>query len=392
MAKFKSIKYIYADIKFTIKDQFGYLYLDFYLPDGRRSRGSTRLKVTDENLKVLKKTIIPDIVLGLGKEAPQIDVAKEWTLDDFASEYFELQKTQIRAHTLHKNILNYNKHISPYFGYKLINTLTPMQFEKWQNKLLLNYKYLTVQRYRSILYSILEKAYKNDIIVKNPLVKVNAPKMQQKALLEQEESQDPFTQDEINTIMSHATGYMANFIKIMLSTGMRPGEIIALKWSDIDFNRKIISVTKTRLRSPRKNEVAIDGPVKTNAGKRSIDLFPATEQAFLKQKELTGWQEYIFINPSKRPFYNHDGIGVNFKNLLLKSGVKVRVMYNLRHTFASQLISNGADIVYVSKTLGHKDVSITLKIYTKFIKEEDTVRLEKMKIIDKFMVKFENDD
>ena len=78
--------------------------------------------------------------------------------------------------------------------------------------------------------------------------------------------------------------------------------------------------------------------------------------------------------------------------LILKSGVKVRVMYNLRHTFASQLISNGADIVYISKTLGYKDVSITLKIYTKFIKEEDAVRLEKMKKIDKFMVKFENDD
>lgn len=388
----KTIKYVYADIRFTIKEQFGHWYLDFYLPDGSRSRGSTKLKSTEENLKLLKKTIIPDIILGLGKEPPQIDEPKEWTLDDFAKEFFELQKTQIRPHTLHKNILNYNKHISPYFGYKLINTLTPMEFEKWQNKLLLKYKHLTVQRYRSIIFSILEKAYKNDIIMKNPLEKVNAPKMQQNALLEQEESQDPFTQDEINSIMSHASGYMANFIKLMLSTGMRPGEIIALKWSDIDFERKLISVTKTRLRSPKKNVLTVDGPVKTNAGKRTIDLFPAAEQALMMQKELTSWQEYIFLNPSKRPFYNHDVLGVNFKNILVKSGVKVRVMYNLRHTFASQLISNGADIVYVSRMLGHKDVSITLKIYTKFIKEEDAVRLEKMKIIDKFMVKFNNDD
>lgn len=387
----QSIKYIYADIKFTIKEQCGHWYLDFYLPDGTRSRGTTKLKATEANLQVIKKTIIPDIILGLGKEPPIIEEPKEWVLDAFAKEFFELQTTQIRSHTLHNNILHYNKHILPYFGYKLLNAITPFDLEKWQNKLLLTYKYLTVQRYRSILYSMFEKAYINDIITKNPLEKVNAPKRLQNAFQE-EESQDPFTQDEINLIMSYATGYMANFIKIMLSTGMRPGEIIALKWSDIDFNRKIISVTKTRLRSPKKNKVVIDGPVKTNAGKRGIDLFPTTEQAFIKQKELTGWQEYIFLNPSKRPFYNHDVIGVNFKNLLLKSGVKVRVMYNLRHTFASQLISNGADIVYVSKTLGHKDVSITLKIYTKFIKEEDAVRLEKMTKIDKFMVKFENDD
>lgn len=386
----QSIKYIYADIKFTIKDQFGYLYLDFYLPDGSRSRGSTRLKATDENLRILKKTIIPDIILGLGQAIPKIDEPKEWSLDNFAKEFFELQITQIRPHTLHNNILHYNKQISPYFGCKLINTITPLELEKWQNKLLSSYKHLTVQRYRSILYSMFEKAFINDIIPRNPLEKVTAPKMLPNAM-EEEESQDPFTQDEINTIMSHATGYMANFIKIMLSTGMRPGELVALTWTDIDFSRKIISVNKTRLRSPRSKAV-VDGPVKTNAGKRSIDLFPATEKAFLEQQELTGWQKYIFLNPSNRPFYNHDVIGVNFRNILKRSSIKERVLYNLRHTFASQLISNGADIVYVSKTLGHKDVSITLKIYTKFIKEEDAVRLEKMKKIDKFMVKFENDD
>ena len=190
--------------------------------------------------------------------------------------------------------------------------------------------------------------------------------------------------------MSHATGYMTNFIQFMLSTGMRPGEILALKWQDIDFERKLISVSKTRLRSPKKNGTVIDGPVKTNAGRRQIDLFPSAENALNEQKKLTGSYAYIFLNSSQRPFYNHDIIGVNFKNILQRSGVKERVLYNLRHTFASQLISNGADIVYVSKMLGHKDVSITLKIYTKFIKEGDAVRLVKMQKIDKFMVKFDN--
>ena len=53
-------------------------------------------------------------------------------------------------------------------------------------------------------------------------------------------------------------------------------------------------------------------------------------------------------------------------------------MYNLRHTFASQLISNGADIVWVSKMLGHKDVNITLSTYTKNIKENDDIRFKKI--------------
>ena len=66
------------------------------------------------------------------------------------------------------------------------------------------------------------------------------------------------------------------------------------------------------------------------------------------------------------------------------------VIHTLRHTFASQLISKGADITWVSKMLGHKDITITLKVYTKFIKEDDDVRLEKIVQMDKFMIKLEN--
>lgn len=58
--------------------------------------------------------------------------------------------------------------------------------------------------------------------------------------------------------------------------------------------------------------------------------------------------------------------------------MKERPLYNLRHIFASQMISQGVDIVWVSKTLGHKDVSITLSTYTKFIKEDEATRFQKL--------------
>jgi integrase len=66
-------------------------------------------------------------------------------------------------------------------------------------------------------------------------------------------------------------------------------------------------------------------------------------------------------------------------------------LYNIRHTFASQLISKGADIVWVSKMLGHKDVSITLKIYTKFIEENDEVRLKKIEKMGTVMGTLDNE-
>lgn len=78
-------------------------------------------------------------------------------------------------------------------------------------------------------------------------------------------------------------------------------------------------------------------------------------------------------------------IGVNFDKILRKSGVEDRVLYNLRHTFASQMISKGADILWISKMLGHKDTSITLKIYARFIKEDDDIRFKKIEKMDTIM-------
>ena len=383
----KSIKYIFGDLKFTIKEEFGNWHLDFYSPVDGRHRGSTKLKATQENLKIIKKKVIPDIFVGLGKEP--IEVIKEskvWTLQGFADEFFELQTTQIREHTLHRNIMHYNNHIAPYFGSRELASLTPIELEKWQNQLLQKYKHLTVQKFRSILFSIFDKALHNELIPKNPLEKVTAPKVQNDANVEEI---NPFTEKELNCIMENVNGYMKNFIKFMASTGIRPGEIVALKWTDIDFIKKTICVKKTRIRS-KKNERVKDGKTKTEASDRNVDMLNIAEQALLSQKLLTAGSEYVFLNKSGNPFYTHDIIGVNFQNILKKSGVPARPLYNLRHTFASQMISKGADIVWVSKTLGHKNVSITLTVYTKFIKEEDDIRFKKIVEMDKFMVKFDN--
>ena len=114
-----------------------------------------------------------------------IEESKVWTLQGFADEFFELQTTQIREHTLHRNIMHYNNHIAPYFGSRELVSLTPIELEKWQNQLLQKYKHLTVQKFRSILFSIFDKALHNELIPKNPLEKVTAPKVQNDANVEE---------------------------------------------------------------------------------------------------------------------------------------------------------------------------------------------------------------
>lgn len=382
----ENIKYIYGDLKFTIKEQFGHWYLDFYSTSGKRQRGSTKLKATAENLKIIKKQVIPDIYVGIGKEPISREKEiKNWRLEDFAIEFFELKKNKIREHTYYKNILHYNKHIAPYFGKKELENITPLEIEHWQNELMKKYKSSTIIKLRTIFSEILEKAKNNDLIDRNPFEKIKAPRNRNTSEI------NPFTEKELNQIITNTNGYMKNFIQLMVSTGMRPGEIVALKWSDIDFERKKIDIERTRIRSLKKGEIK-DGEVKTVSSERGADMLVVAEEALLRQKKLTSQYEYIFVNQLKRPFYTHDNIAVNFNKILKKNEIKVRPLYNLRHTFASQLISKGADITWVSKMLGHKDITITLRIYTKFIKEDDDVRFKKIAQMDKFMVKLENRD
>ena len=378
----KSTKYIYSDIKFTIFERHKKWWLDFYWKK-KRIRRSTELSASQDNLKVIKKQIIPDIIVGFGlkiEEAVNED-KKEQTLNEFAQEFFEMQRArkEVREHVIDKNIAHYNKHISPFFGHKKLIDIDIEELDKWQIQLLQNYKHLTVQKFRSILFSILTEAVRYKRIGDNPLSFVKAPKLKYKI----NEDINPFTMKELVKLSNIEEGYMKNFIFLMASTGMRPGEIIALKWNDINFVKKFIQVNKTVVRG---NE----GDVKTHSSNRFVDMLPQAELYLKRQLNLTGNQEFVFLSSFHKQFYSHDIIGVNFKKILKKSGVEARKLYNLRHTFASQMISKGADIVWVSKMLGHKDVSITLKIYTKFIQEDDDMRFKKIEKMGTILGTIEN--
>lgn len=366
----KSTKYIYSDIKFTIFERHKKWWLDFYWKK-KRIRRSTELSASQDNLKVIKKQIIPDIIVGFGlkiEEAVNED-KKEQTLNEFAQEFFEMQRArkEVREHVIDKNIAHYNKHIAPFFGHKKLVDIDIEELDKWQIQLLQNYKNLTVQKFRSVLFSILTQAVRYKRIQENPLSFVKAPKLNNKL----NNDINPFTMTELVKISNIAEGYMKNFIFLMASTGMRPGEMVALKWDDINFEKKFIQVNKTVVRGNA-------GDVKTYSSNRHVDILLQAELYLKRQFNLTGDQEFVFLSSCYKRFYSHDIIGVNFRKILQKSGVKVRTLYNLRHTFASQMISKGADIVWVSKMLGHKDVSITLKIYTKFIQEDDDMRFKKI--------------
>lgn len=373
MAK-KIEKCNYLNFTFTIFDKYDVWQLSFKNPENSKIiKRSTKLAATTNNLQTVKKEIIPSLVEYLTGKIQIIEESKEYTVNDFADDYFNLYKSRVREHVYSSNLKHYNNYIKPYFGHRLISSLKPMELEQWQNDLIQNKKPLTVQKYRSVLFSIFDEAIKNEILQTNPLSKVTAPKLIKKFLIEEERNDEtnPFSEKELNILLNNSSGYLRNFILLMYSSGMRPGEIIALYWKDIDFDKKQINIYKTVVRGKL-------GPPKTDSSVRKIDILPTAERALELQYEYTKDNKFVFVNSSKEMFYSHDIINLHFRKLLKLSNIEIRKLYNLRHTFASQLVSSGEDIVWISKILGHKDVSITLKYYTKFIKEDEDIRLKKI--------------
>lgn len=373
--------FIYDDIKITVRKRYNKWYLDFTYND-KRVRRSTSLDATDKNLIVIKNEIVPEIITALTGNKEIEFFKKDLTIDEFSVKYFQVYKNTVRAHVYKRNMVNYNKHVKPYFGTKLLNDILPLELEEWQNKLLSKYKINTVSKYRSVFYSILDKALINDLIKVNPFSKVKSPKsinIKLKKLNDKsDEDVDPFNNEEVLKILDNAHGNLYQTIVLMLYTGMRPGEVISLHWNDFDFEKKRIAVEKTIVNG-------VVGDVKTQSSVRYVDIIPSLEKILLEFKENSNSQLYI-TNSSNKQFYSHDILNLRFKELLEKINIKVRTLYNLRHTFASTMITDGINILWVSKMLGHKDVSITLKIYAKFIKEDDSLRLENLRKIVPYFV------
>lgn len=367
-------------IKFTIKEKHSRWHIAFS-HNGKRVNRSSGLEATKNNLLLIKKEILlqiaQELVSSIQSKSSIVPVADDMVLENFAESYFSLHKEIVRTHVHRKDIRNFEHHILPYFKGRKLDSIKPMELEAWQNRLLAKYKPLSVQKYRSVFYGIFTKAYQNELIVKNPFDTVTASKLRTRNFASQEnEAINPFTQREIDALVGMVKDdtYMPNFIKLMAYSGMRPGELISLTWKDIDFDNRSINVNKT----------TVNGKVglpKTTASKRVIDMLQGAYEALMAQYKLSGHTEYVFTNSRGKRFYSHDIININLKKRLVTLGIEVRSLYQLRHSFASRMIKNGIDITWVSSTLGHKDSSITLQVYTKFIKEDHQTRMNNLEKI-----------
>ncbi|WP_304542890.1 tyrosine-type recombinase/integrase [Sulfurimonas microaerophilic] len=345
-----------------IKSRNNKLYLHF-AHDGKFVRKSLKLEDTFKNRTLVKKQIIPEIqkqlVLGEFFEEKE----EKPTVDEFVKLSFSLHKHHRRELTQKKYEDIYRLHIQPTFGHKQIDKIKRAELFLWQNKLLDTRTGKTVVSIRTVLMSIFEDAYKEEIIEKNYLKLVDPPKV-----VETREKK-PFTVEEMYTILDNAPEHIRAYFAIGFFAGLRTGEIIALRWQDIDFENWMIYVRHSI-------RAGLFTAPKTKASIRDIEIIDALKPYLIAHREQASDESvFLFETYVGKPYARSDKISSHYWKAILKEhNIPYRNLYQMRHTFASQMLMNGEDILWTSQMLGHKDSTMTLEKYARYIPQKNVKR------------------
>ncbi|MCW8894244.1 MAG: site-specific integrase [Sulfurimonas sp.] len=342
----------------------GKLWITFY-HQSNRYRRSLNLDDTKANRKLAETKLIPEIVFKLTSDEffKTDNVEKVPTVDEFMQISFEIHEVHRKASSQEDYKYLYKRHIKPYFGNKKLDKIKPSQIATWQNKILKSLSTKSLAYIRAVFNVMFQDAVADEIIIRNPLKFVKAPN--NVAVVEIK----PFSKDEIFTILDNIDDEIKAYYAIGFFTGMRTGELVALKWSDIDFEKKIIKVQRAKRQK-------IESTPKTKSSIRDVDIIDVL-LPYLKnhlQYKLNS-SEYLF-NSRKGQNYS-DGANIStsyWRPLFDKLDIQYRNPYQMRHTFASMMISNGEDILWVSKMLGHSTPDMTLNKYARYVENKEKKR------------------
>ena len=274
-----------------------------------------------------------------------------------------------------------NKHIIPLLGYYRIDKLASADIQSFINSRADNdfYSYSTIKKDYNAINAALRLAVERDYLYKNPCTSVSLPKQIKREKYDIEH----FSDLEVDLIVKSATykystgkykykhGYA---IILLLNTGMRVGELLALKWHNDNFENKQIYIEETRGQikdraSEEHKYISVDRSTKTQSSCRYIPINEKAEEALIYFKSLGYSNSYVMANSDNNVITYRNLFRV-LSNILKDNNINHGSLHTLRHTFATNLFKNGVDIKVISELLGHSDINITYNIYTHVIKEQ----------------------
>ena len=310
---------------------------------------------------------------------PRVPQEEEDTVAAWLRNWYELYaKPNIRSATADRYQLMIEKYTIPRIGQLKLAELTSRELQTLYKDLMENGRTkgrgglsgATVRSVHLTLHCAFERAVKERLIAHNPTDDCIAPKVQRvevKTLLPEQ------LKAYLNA--AGARGLLPMFYLVLVS-GLRKGELVALLWRDLDVEHRTISVSKQYVRNPS-GEVMLSRP-KTETSVRQVSIPQDAVDLLIHEHSKHPDNPYMFPSPVTGKMYHPDSV-VKLHEKMLKDAQLDHIRFHgLRHTFATLALQNGVDVKTVSSMLGHYDAGFTLRTYTHATRQQQIRAAETM--------------
>ena len=336
------------------------------------------MQLRDQFLYEIKKygKILSDLVVA-EDEVEDVKSSEDLLFGDVAyiwneRKKAEKRKDQIKSSTLKDYQSSMNCYILPRFGSLPIRAITASDVDdfiftlgdyssgKNKKKSSKKAKKISPKRINNILVpmrSLFKMAKKKDYVSENIMLDVDNLKLEEPDIF-------PLDIEQVRQFLDVVTPHFQPFFIVAFFTGMRFGEMAALKWKNVDLKRNLILVRETRVYGEESRP-------KTKKSRRDVDMLPPVREALCGLKELDGVKDgYVFHDAQSRLLGTNHVRNLVWKVALEKAGIDYRPMLQTRHTFATMMIDAGEDLGWVQKMLGHSSLQMIYTRYYSWVKRE----------------------
>ena len=291
------------------------------------------------------------------------------TLRDYLAEWLERQRPYLRESTLHSYRIAVDR-IVVRLGDKNLGSLTPTQVQGLQTDLLVAggregrpLAAKTVANTHVVLHKALADAVRLGLLDHNVVAAVDPPRAPRPQL-------SVWTVDQLRDFLAVARSHRLSAAFVLLATtGMRRSEVLGLRWSDIDFDDRSLSIIRTLT-------VVAGRPIvtapKTAASRRLVYLDASTIVALQAHRgaSASSRDDYVFRSTDGQPV-NPASFSTTFDRLVARSGLPHIRLHDLRHTYATLALRLGTHPVLLSERLGHTSIAVTIDRYSHVIPSID---------------------